>query len=155
MCPRYELLPSPHRGKLRSRLLPLSQSGITSWKCKLRGRPRGFRVHLEPGHRGKIYAAGPWRKRGTELTCVYVCVIQSVNSLLAVHCKSNYARYNYYTRGAFYSGVIESFTVLQCVKSLHRKKLENNTLKWKLVSVTEKKRQLRLFISHLTFSQFW
>ncbi len=35
----------------RSRLLPDSQSGITSRKCGLKGRPRGFRVPFgtEPG----------------------------------------------------------------------------------------------------------
>ncbi len=38
MRPRYALLPSPHWVELRSRLLPDSQSGITSWKCRLRGR---------------------------------------------------------------------------------------------------------------------
>ncbi len=39
MRPRSVLLPSLHWGELRSRLLPDSQSGITSRKCGLRGRP--------------------------------------------------------------------------------------------------------------------
>ncbi len=39
----------PHWGELLSRLLPDSQSGITSRKCGLRGRPRGFRVPFGTG----------------------------------------------------------------------------------------------------------
>ncbi len=46
MHPRCTLLPSPHWGELRGRLLPNSQSGITSRKCGLRGRPRWFRVRF-------------------------------------------------------------------------------------------------------------
>ncbi len=49
MRPRTALLPSPHWGELRCRLLPDSQSGITSRKCGLRGRPRGFRVPFGTG----------------------------------------------------------------------------------------------------------
>uniref|UniRef100_A0A672R497 mitogen-activated protein kinase n=1 Tax=Sinocyclocheilus grahami TaxID=75366 RepID=A0A672R497_SINGR len=49
MCPRSALLPSPHWGELRSILLPDSQSGITSRKCGLRGRPLGFRVPFGTG----------------------------------------------------------------------------------------------------------
>ncbi len=37
------------QGELRSRLLPDSQSGITSRKCGLRGSPRGFRVPFGTG----------------------------------------------------------------------------------------------------------
>ncbi len=46
MRPRSALLPSLRWGELRGRLLPDSQSGITSRKCGLRGRPWGFRVHV-------------------------------------------------------------------------------------------------------------
>ncbi len=52
MCPRSTLLPSPHWSNLRSRLLPDSQSGITSRKSGLRGRPRGYRVPFGTGPKG-------------------------------------------------------------------------------------------------------
>ncbi len=43
------LLLSPHWDELRSGLLPDSQSSITSRKCGLRGRLRGFRVPFGTG----------------------------------------------------------------------------------------------------------
>ncbi len=45
--PRYVLLPSLPWDELHSR--PDSQSGITSWKCRLRGRLQGFRVQFGAG----------------------------------------------------------------------------------------------------------
>ncbi len=66
MRPRSTLLPSPHWGELRSRLLPNSQSGITSRKCGLRGRPLGFRVP---------FGTGPW----VSFEAAFWCHIQGVS----------------------------------------------------------------------------
>ncbi len=53
LCGRYvpSILTSaePALVQARRRLLPDSQSGITSRKCGLRGRPRGFRVPFGTG----------------------------------------------------------------------------------------------------------
>ncbi len=49
MFPLSALLPSLHWGEVHSRLLHDSQSGITSQKCGLRGRPQGFRVRFGTG----------------------------------------------------------------------------------------------------------
>ncbi len=59
MCPWSALLPGPHWGELRSRLLPDRQGGITSRKCRLRGRPQGF-IRVPFGTGPMVSVNGNW-----------------------------------------------------------------------------------------------